>query len=100
MDTRLRNSLRTMKGALKVDKQAPFFAEHFISAGPKGSIAVGREEFLRMSQGIIMFIAHEAEEQAMTPNAALPLVATNGYCSFCVYKVVSSQQGELAWWRV
>jgi hypothetical protein len=47
-----------------------------------------------------MFIAHEAEEQAMTPNAALPSVAAIGYCSFCVHKVVSSQQRELAWWRV
>ncbi len=33
--------------ALEVEKQVPFFAEHFISAGPRGSIAVGRDEFAR-----------------------------------------------------
>jgi hypothetical protein len=35
--------------ALEVEKQVPFFAEHFISAGPQGSIAVGRDEFARMA---------------------------------------------------
>ena len=35
--------------ALEVEKQVPFFAEHFISAGPRGSIAHGREEFARMA---------------------------------------------------
>ncbi len=35
--------------ALEVEKQVPFFAEHFISAGPRGSIALGREEFARMA---------------------------------------------------
>lgn len=35
--------------ALDVEKQVPFFAEHFISAGPRGSIAVGRDEFARMA---------------------------------------------------
>lgn len=35
--------------ALEVEKQVPFFAEHFISAGPRGSIAVGRDEFARMA---------------------------------------------------
>lgn len=33
--------------ALEVEKQVPFFAEHFISAGPRGSIAVGRDEFAK-----------------------------------------------------
>jgi len=33
--------------ALEVEKQVSFFAEHFISAGPRGSIAVGRDEFAR-----------------------------------------------------
>ncbi len=35
--------------ALEVEKQLPFFAEHFISAGPKGSIAHGRDEFAKMA---------------------------------------------------
>jgi hypothetical protein len=50
MDTRLTKLFHDYErafNALEVDKQAPFFAEHFISAGPQGSIAVGREEFLR-----------------------------------------------------
>jgi hypothetical protein len=36
--------------ALDVEKQVPFFAEHFISAGPKGSIAGSREEFAKMAK--------------------------------------------------
>ncbi|NJD52548.1 MAG: hypothetical protein FIB07_06720 [Candidatus Methanoperedens sp.] len=35
--------------SLDVEKQVPLFAEHFISAGPKGSIALGRDEFARMA---------------------------------------------------
>jgi len=35
---------------LEVEKQVPLFAEHFISAGPKGSIAQGREDFLEKSK--------------------------------------------------
>ncbi len=35
--------------ALDVEKQVPFFAEHFISAGPRGSIAQGRDEFAKMA---------------------------------------------------
>lgn len=35
--------------ALDVDKQVPLFAEHFISAGPQGSIAQGRDEFAKMA---------------------------------------------------
>jgi hypothetical protein len=35
--------------ALEVEKQVPLFAEHFISAGPRGSIALGRDEFARMA---------------------------------------------------
>ena len=34
---------------LEVEKQVPMFAEHFISAGPKGSIAQGRDEFMKLS---------------------------------------------------
>jgi len=34
---------------LDVEKQVPFFAEYFISAGPKGSIAQGRDEFAKMA---------------------------------------------------
>jgi len=35
--------------ALEVEKQVPFFEEHFISAGPRGSIAQGRDEFSKMA---------------------------------------------------
>lgn len=35
--------------ALDVEKQVTFFAEHFISEGPKGSIAQGRDEFAKMA---------------------------------------------------
>jgi hypothetical protein len=35
--------------ALEVEKQVPLFAEHFISAGPRGSIAIGRDEFAWMA---------------------------------------------------
>jgi len=34
---------------LEVEKQVPFFAEHFISAGPGGSIAQSRDEFAKMA---------------------------------------------------
>lgn len=36
--------------ALEVEKQVPLFAEHFISAGPRGSIAQGRDEFARLAE--------------------------------------------------
>jgi hypothetical protein len=35
--------------ALDVEKQVLFFAEHFISAGPRGSIAQSRDEFAKMA---------------------------------------------------
>jgi hypothetical protein len=35
--------------ALDVEKQVPLFAEHFISAGPKGSIAQSRDEFAKLA---------------------------------------------------
>ncbi|HYN44908.1 MAG TPA: hypothetical protein VER35_02820 [Candidatus Limnocylindrales bacterium] len=35
--------------ALEVEKQVPLFADHFISAGPHGSIALGRDEFAKMA---------------------------------------------------
>ncbi len=41
--------------ALDVEKQVPFFAEHFISAGPRGSIATGRDEFARMAGKVAEF---------------------------------------------
>lgn len=41
--------------ALEVEKQVPFFAEHFISAGPRGSIAQGRDEFSRMASEAAKF---------------------------------------------
>lgn len=69
MDTRLRKLFEDYErafNALEVDKQAPFFAEHFISGGPKGSIAVGREEFLRMS--------HQAGHEEPGPDELLALL--------------------------
>ncbi len=41
--------------ALDVEKQVPLFAEHFISAGPRGSIAQGRDEFARMASKAAQF---------------------------------------------
>jgi ketosteroid isomerase-like protein len=41
--------------ALDVEKQASLFAEHFISAGPQGSIALGRDEFARMASKATQF---------------------------------------------
>ena len=35
--------------ALDVEKQVPMFAEHFISAGPRGSIATSRDELAKMA---------------------------------------------------
>jgi hypothetical protein len=40
---------------LDVEKQVPLFAEHFISAGPRGSIALGRDEFARMADEAAKF---------------------------------------------
>ncbi|MDQ1280521.1 MAG: uncharacterized protein QG670_1784 [Thermoproteota archaeon] len=40
--------------ALEVERQVPMFAEHFMSAGPKGNIARSRDEFEKM--------AHQAAE--------------------------------------
>jgi len=41
--------------ALDVEKQVPLFAEHFISAGPRGSIAQGRDEFAKMASEAAKF---------------------------------------------
>ncbi|MCC6981791.1 MAG: hypothetical protein IT535_00835 [Bauldia sp.] len=35
---------------LEVERHVPLFAEHFISAGPKGSIAQGRDQLMQMSR--------------------------------------------------
>lgn len=35
---------------LEIERHAPLFAEHFISAGPKGSIAQGRDQLMQMSR--------------------------------------------------
>jgi len=43
------HSENNWKMMLEVEKQVPFFAEHFISAGPRGSIALGRDEFAGMA---------------------------------------------------
>src|SRR3990167_8857399 len=34
---------------IQVEKQIPLFAENFISAGPSGSSAISREEFIKIS---------------------------------------------------
>ncbi len=52
---RLFKEYEKASNALDVEKQVPLFAEHFISAGPKGSIALGREEFSRMAGGAAKF---------------------------------------------
>lgn len=36
--------------ALDIEKQVDFFADTFISAGPKGTIAQGRDQFMKMSR--------------------------------------------------
>jgi len=41
--------------SLDVEKQVPLFAEHFISAGPRGSIALGKDEFARMASKASQF---------------------------------------------
>ncbi len=41
--------------ALDVEKQVPLFAEHFISAGPRGSISLGRDEFAKMASEAAKF---------------------------------------------
>ena len=41
--------------ALDVEKQVPLFAQHFISAGPGGSIALGRDEFAMMAKKAAQF---------------------------------------------
>lgn len=38
--------------SLEVEKQVPLFADHFISAGPRGSITHGRDEFERMARQV------------------------------------------------
>jgi ketosteroid isomerase-like protein len=38
--------------ALDIEKQVDFFAETFISAGPRGTIAQGRDEFMKMSREV------------------------------------------------
>jgi hypothetical protein len=41
--------------ALDVEKQGPLFAEHFISAGPRGSIAQNRDHFMQMARRVSEF---------------------------------------------
>ncbi len=50
--------------ALEVEKQVPFFAEHFISAGPRGSIAVGRDEFAKMASKAAEFYRNMGQTSA------------------------------------
>ena len=41
--------------ALDVENQVPLFAEHFISAGPRGSIAQNRDHFVQMAKRVSDF---------------------------------------------
>jgi ketosteroid isomerase-like protein len=50
--------------ALDVEKQVPFFAEHFISAGPRGSIALGRDEFAKMASSAAEFYRSVGQKSA------------------------------------
>ncbi len=50
--------------ALNVEKQVQLFSEHFISAGPKGSIALGRDEFTKMARSAAAF--YRSIEQTST----------------------------------
>jgi hypothetical protein len=50
--------------ALEVEKQVPLFAEHFISAGPQGSIALGRDEFARMASKAVQFYKRVGQTSA------------------------------------
>jgi hypothetical protein len=50
--------------ALEVEKQVPFFAEHFISAGPRGSIALGRDEFAKMASKAAEFYRNVGQTSA------------------------------------
>ena len=50
--------------ALEVEKQVPFFAEHFISAGPRGSIAQGRDEFAKMASKAAEFYRNVGQTSA------------------------------------
>jgi hypothetical protein len=50
--------------ALDVEKQVQFFAEHFISAGPRGSIALGRDEFAKMASKAAEFYRNVGQSSA------------------------------------
>ena len=50
--------------ALDVEKQVPFFAEHFISAGPRGSISQGRDEFAKMASEAAKFYRSIGQKSA------------------------------------
>ena len=50
--------------ALDVEKQVPLFAEHFISAGPRGSIPQGRDEFARMASKAAEFYRSAGQTSA------------------------------------
>src|SRR4030065_1039660 len=50
--------------AIDAEKQVPFFAEHFISAGPKGSIAQGRDEFAKMATKAAEFFRRVGQTSA------------------------------------
>ncbi|MGD9740213.1 MAG: DUF4440 domain-containing protein [Bauldia sp.] len=52
MDQATRNLFRVYEAAfntLDIERQVDFFADTFISAGPKGTIAQSRDEFMAMS---------------------------------------------------
>jgi hypothetical protein len=50
--------------ALDIEKQAKFFADGFISAGPNGAIAQNKAEFLNMAQQAAEFYKSVGQESA------------------------------------
>jgi ketosteroid isomerase-like protein len=53
MDPAIRELFRQYEAAfnrLDIEKQVEFFADTFISAGPRGTIAQSRDEFMKMSR--------------------------------------------------
>ncbi len=63
--------------ALEVEKQVPFFAEHFISAGSRGSIAQGRDEFARMASKAAEFYRASARRRLKSSRWKRPPSAEN-----------------------
>ncbi len=67
--------------ALEVEKQVPFFAEHFISAGPSGSIAVGRDEFAKMARSAAEFYRNVGQTSAKILSMVETEISRKSSCS-------------------